>query len=66
MIGRYGLRTRLRMLVRVLSWLAPPARSDTATDAEILTRTSHSTQIARSPRPREWAGRCRDDAVCFM
>ena len=47
------------MLVRVLSWLALLARSDTAKDAEILT-LRHEVAVLRrtNPRPRlDWADR---------
>jgi putative transposase len=40
------------MLVRVLSWLALLARSDTAKDAEILTLRHEVTMLRRTnPRP---------------
>jgi putative transposase len=39
------------MLIRVLSWLAPLARSDTAKDVEILT-LRHEVAILRRTNPR--------------
>jgi putative transposase len=48
-----------RLLVTVLSWLAPLARSSSAKDAEILAPRHEVTVLRRAnPRPRmSWADR---------
>ena len=46
-----ALRLAYMMLVRVLSWLALLARSDTAKDAEILT-LRHEVAVLRRTNPR--------------
>ena len=55
-----AFRLAYLMTVRVLSWLALLARSDTPKDAEILTRpicVYWAQRVLATPRPAQWARR---------